>query len=75
MTKLKIKGYGVEVWEKSFAVISKKDHEYFRTPVLFVNNTPTPEVIEKFCEALDSAYEAGNRSAKKELRIWLGLND
>ena len=31
--------------------------------------------IEKFCEALDSAYEAGKTSTKEEFRIWFGSGE
>lgn len=68
-----IKGHKVQMWDKSFSVASRKIQEYFYTGVLFTGGTPETEVIEKFCIALDSAYEAGKIAAIKELRTWLGV--
>ncbi len=69
----KVKGREVRIWDKSFSVLNRKSQKYHFTGVLFIGVKPKIEMIEKFCEALDSAYEAGKISAKKELRVWLGL--
>ena len=73
MKTIKVKGRKVEVWEKSFRIFNRDSQLFFCTPVLFIGRTPDTAVIAELCEALDSAHEAGKESAKKELRIFLGI--
>lgn len=71
--KRKIKGREVRIWEQSFSILNRENQEYYFTGVVFVHDTPNLEMIESLCIALDSAYEAGKSSVKKEFRTWLEL--